>query len=164
MRPGTRCGEGGKETNWSGKWFHLPFLSVPRTSSLHHPKSSDILCRRVYNTTATSGSHLVKQVILRWERPTHWTLKRLPLSPTESSYKFLLSWMSGRPFSLRCCSSHWLHSLLHSSAHTLTPQALLPHPLKILYSRTNGINKLNIPSLPPSFLLQLALYTVRPVE
>lgn len=96
----------------------FPFLSVPRTSSLHHPKSSDILCRRVHNTTATVGSHLVKQVILRWAWPTHWTLKRLALSPTGSSYKLLLSWMSGRPFSLRCCSSHWLHSLLYSSAHT----------------------------------------------
>lgn len=122
------------ETNWSGKWFHPPFLSVPRTSRLHHPKSSDILCRRVHNTTATSGSHLVKQVILWWEWPTHWTLKRLSLSPTESSYTFLLSWMSGRPFSLRCCSSHWLHSLLYSSAHTPnTPSPATTPPQNLVF-------------------------------
>lgn len=153
MGPGTQCSEGRKKTNWSGRWLQSPlFLFIPRTSSLQHTKSSDNQCRRV-NTTATSGSRLVRRLVPWWKWPVHWTYKRPGLSPTESSYKFLLRWTSGSLFPWGATPPT---EFTASSLHSHIP--LTPTSLKILYSRRNGIKGLSIPSLTP-FLLQMALYT-----
>lgn len=108
-----------------------------------------------HNSYLRGQSHLVRQVILWWEWPIDWSLKawftprkqlQIPLDDRET-------------FSLKCCFSHWVHSLLPSSAHnpnSLSPTTICPENF-VLQEQWNKWTLYTLP-LPPSFLLQVALY------
>lgn len=138
-----QCGQGGRPS---------PYCSFPgpEASTIQNPGTP---CVGEDSSSYLSRLLLVKQWIL-W-LPTCWTFRRLDLSPTESSYKFLLSWMSGRFFLggllLPLSSQPPTPILTPSSSHPWLPKS----PSELLYSRRKGIDGLNIPSLPPSSLLQM---------